>query len=353
MILIYGKDNKMLLSIIIPYYNVPAKMLVECLESIKNQKRFFEIEVIIIDDGSDNFPLVDENFCFKYIRQDNQGVSVARNRGILEAEGEYIIFVDPDDRLTENAFEYIYRNISRDNEAEIFLFSNDTILNNQIILGTYTNTISKINKKDLIISVLNHQELFENFSCGSPWAKVFKRAFIIEKNLQFIPGLKKCQDRVFMLYAYYESDKIVFISSSTYCYRADNETSICNRYNDEIDGTMSEVIYESNKFIQKYYSADSSIYDAFNQMKLALTIIVLKLKFLRRKSHVNGYKQYCNLLRKYIQKNDIFANYKKNKRQISSIQRRVLLNLLNSAVYFPLYFYGVLFDRGTTNGFKD
>lgn len=333
----------MLLSIIIPFYNVSTEMLMECMDSIMNQSKPFDVEIIIVDDGSDNFPIFDDIYEFKYIRQDNQGVSVARNRGIREAKGDYLIFIDPDDKLTENAFESFYDAIKRHKETDIILFSNDTLLGNKIVSKNIgDNNALEINKRNIIISVLNHCELYANFSCGSPWAKVFKRTFVTENNLQFVPGLKKCQDRVFMLYAYHKSHNILYIQTSTYCYRADNESSICNRYNPDIDNIMSDVIRESYKFIHEYYSDDVSILDAFEQMKLALTIVVLKLKYLNKNSHIGGYEIYCDNLRSYLKKNKIFRKYSKNKTQISSLQRKFLLGLLRYRLYFPLYIYGCL-----------
>lgn len=89
-------------SIIIPAYNV-EKYIPRTLESIKSQT-FKDIEVIVINDGStDNTLTIVKNFLknvdfsYKIITQKNQGVSAARNRGIKEAKGKYICFLDGDD----------------------------------------------------------------------------------------------------------------------------------------------------------------------------------------------------------------------------------------------------------------
>lgn len=92
-------------SIIIPVYNLDT-CIERTLESLKNIGN--DTEVIFVDDGSkDNtFVLIDSYIMnhnltnMKIIRQLNQGVSVARNRGIIEAEGEYIIFADGDDLIS-------------------------------------------------------------------------------------------------------------------------------------------------------------------------------------------------------------------------------------------------------------
>ena len=91
----------MKISIIIPTYN-RAKFLLEAVNSVFNQtvKPF---EIIVIDDGSnDNTKEVLENLDVKYIYQKNRGVSSARNRGVKEAKGDWICFLDSDDIWLED-----------------------------------------------------------------------------------------------------------------------------------------------------------------------------------------------------------------------------------------------------------
>ncbi|MCR5484734.1 MAG: glycosyltransferase, partial [Clostridiales bacterium] len=98
------------ISVIIPVYN-GEKYLGECLESITKQTAFDRLEVITVDDGStDKTPEICGAYSEKYknirvIRTKNSGVSAARNRGIAEASGEFIAFVDSDDRLYPEMYE--------------------------------------------------------------------------------------------------------------------------------------------------------------------------------------------------------------------------------------------------------
>ena len=97
-----------ILSIIIPVYNTEENYLRKCLDSVVGQGSSGQIEAIIVDDGSTNeagricdeyaekFPI------FKVFHIENQGVSNARNVGIKEASGEYLMFLDSDDWLDEN-----------------------------------------------------------------------------------------------------------------------------------------------------------------------------------------------------------------------------------------------------------
>ncbi len=93
-------------SVVIPTYN-RAHLLRETVGSVLAQT-YRDFEVIVIDDGStDNSPEVAQGFppCVRYFRQDNQGLSAVRNRGIELAQGEYIAFLDSDDALLEGALE--------------------------------------------------------------------------------------------------------------------------------------------------------------------------------------------------------------------------------------------------------
>ena len=92
-------------SFIIPFYN-SGDLLVRCIESILSQ-RLLSYEIILIDDGStdDSASKINRFINHKnvlYIKQKNSGVSVARNRGLREATGDYVFFVDSDDFYFQN-----------------------------------------------------------------------------------------------------------------------------------------------------------------------------------------------------------------------------------------------------------
>jgi len=112
-----------MISIIIPVYNT-EKYLKKCIDSILGQS-YPDYEVILIDDGSTDASgkMCDgyrDNRKFKILHQTNQGVSVARNNGLSVAEGDYVLFVDPDDWIADNALETLMTNIG---DADLVLFS--------------------------------------------------------------------------------------------------------------------------------------------------------------------------------------------------------------------------------------
>ncbi len=98
-----------LLSFIIPYYNLPREMLAECVASVlRLPLKCEEGEVIVVDDGSEeNLEVfLDERFSGRviYVRQNNGGLSCARNAGLALAKGQYIQFIDGDDKLLSDGY---------------------------------------------------------------------------------------------------------------------------------------------------------------------------------------------------------------------------------------------------------
>ena len=91
------------LSVIVPVYN-GEKYLSECIDSILKQKTDYKIELICVDDGSkdSSYQILKSYVCdprFAIIRQENKGISSARNQGLKKARGKYVMFVDNDDML--------------------------------------------------------------------------------------------------------------------------------------------------------------------------------------------------------------------------------------------------------------
>ena len=120
-----------LISVIVPVYNT-EKYVAKCLESILGNT-YTNIEVLCVDDGSTDDSLkVIESFSqkdnrVKVISQKNSGVSAARNNGIMQANGEYIAFVDSDDIVSKYYFESLYE-LAKKEVADIVFCSYKKVL---------------------------------------------------------------------------------------------------------------------------------------------------------------------------------------------------------------------------------
>lgn len=167
--------RKNMISVIVPVYNV-EKYLCRCIDSILNQKKV-ELELILIDDGSSD---QSGKICDSYqqypnvivYHQANQGISCARNQGIDLSSGEYLLFVDSDDWLAENALAELLEN---GNDADLVLFGSYRAKEKgesyDISKGIYwKNQVKPFAIKDPYIEVLGKSVTL--------WNKLIKRTVI-------------------------------------------------------------------------------------------------------------------------------------------------------------------------------
>ena len=172
-----------MISIIVPVYNVES-YLKECLESIR-QQTFTDFEVILVNDGStDSSKEICERFCqqdsrFKLVTQANQGVSIARNRGVRESIGEYIMFVDSDDIIKANILDVLLSYM----KADVDLVECNLVRNQEELhKNKPIRVIFEGNSTAAIIKCIALKEV--NYS---PCAKLYRRE-IIEK-VPFLEGV--------------------------------------------------------------------------------------------------------------------------------------------------------------------
>lgn len=102
-----------LISVIIPVYNV-EKYIAACIDSILSQT-YKNVEIVIVDDGStDDTGLICDKYakeyqCIRVVHQNNAGVALARNKGLDIFNGEWVFFVDGDDRILPNALQLAHK----------------------------------------------------------------------------------------------------------------------------------------------------------------------------------------------------------------------------------------------------
>ena len=154
------EEKNIIISVIVPIYNV-EEYLEECLESIQNQT-YTNIEVIMINDGStDGSKEICERFClqdnrFKLVTQENQGLSAARNRGVKESVGQYIMFVDSDDVINTKVIEVLLTCMKTDVDiVECRL----TINKEEFYLNKTSTIVFEGNSKEAILNCIEFKEV--------------------------------------------------------------------------------------------------------------------------------------------------------------------------------------------------
>ena len=205
----------MKLSIIIPAYNAEA-YLPQCLDSILAQERQ-DCEVIVVDDGSTDgtatqlqrYPDV------KVIHQENRGMSTARNRGLDEAQGEYILFVDSDDLLTDGALETLVAELS----GEDIIAFNAKKLHDATGEQTYHPTIREPETTDGWTYFCRHRLESTDIHFVCIWQRAYRRQFLIDNNLRFADGILRAEDDLFTTQVMLAAKTLRTITPCLYIYR--------------------------------------------------------------------------------------------------------------------------------------
>lgn len=158
-----------LVTVIVPCYN-GARFLEETLESALRQT-YPHVEVIVVDDGStDDSAEIARRFPIRYLYQDNCGLSNARNAGIRESRGAYVLFLDADDRLRPEAIECGVRILESHPECaltigdHVFISADGRHLKNSLkvaALHSHYESLLKSNFIEMISSVLFRRRVFE------------------------------------------------------------------------------------------------------------------------------------------------------------------------------------------------
>ena len=225
----------MKVSVIIPTYN-SEKYLDECLKSVINQT-FRDYEIIIVDNKSEDNTLkiiekyMKDNKNITLIRLDrNLKQGIARNTGVQNSIGEYIMFVDSDDKVSPEFINKMYNKITSDN-------ADMTICR----WATFDNKTGKINFKH---GYANFHRLPEQFKESSfkwsdikeevfsqsnvPWDKIYKKSFLIGKNVEF-PGGMFFEDNVFSFDAILKAEKITVLDECLIYYRVNRKQAVTAR----------------------------------------------------------------------------------------------------------------------------
>ncbi len=184
-------ENQALISVIIPVYNV-EEYLRECVDSVLRQT-YENLEIILVDDGSTDSSgvicdeYIDADERISVIHQKNGGLSVARNKGLSEAKGNYVYFLDSDDYIAENTLETLLVIAEKDNsdivffDAVSFADTDDFTVKQSYLRKNKYNTDSGYN----IFKAITGKN---DFHSAVPLLFI-KKNFLINSGIEFIPDI--------------------------------------------------------------------------------------------------------------------------------------------------------------------
>lgn len=181
----------MFFSIIIPVYNV-ENYIEQCLESVVTQE-FDSFEVILVDDGSaDSSGARCDVYAEKYpnvtvIHQENRGLAGARNTGLNNASGEWILFVDSDDWIESGMLNRLFEWMSEE-DADLYSYNvyktdEQGTVTEKLLFTPENRTVSFYNEKDRFVYVT--EQLMQYKTGWEAWSRVFRRSIIEKNKLRF------------------------------------------------------------------------------------------------------------------------------------------------------------------------
>lgn len=215
------KNEKPLVSFILTYYNLPVQMLCECINSILALSLHpFEREIIVVDDGSDESPikgLMQYGDKIIYVRQENGGVSNARNTALNMARGEYIQIVDGDDYLIQTPYEHCLDLIRLNGDIEMVLFDFTCIPTDET---DYSDS-----------AVMTGSAYLQKHNIhGTAWGYLFKRKTLSE--LRFTQGIRYGEDEEFTPQLLLRAETVIATNAKAYFYR-NRSTSVVHQTDEE------------------------------------------------------------------------------------------------------------------------
>lgn len=207
-------DSDLDLSVIIPVYNY-ADILEENIESILNQKTKYKYQVIFVDDGStdgarDILKKYEKNPKVKLIFQKNSGIGAARNTGINNASGKYLMFIDCDDTVHNDIIEMLMDEAYQ-NDYDMVMAAHNLVKEKD---GKVFNVIPNIYPKSNLVGYKNGDDIMN--LAGLPWCKVYKRA--LWNDVRFFPGFWY-EDTIIQFLIFTNCKKYSYLQKVEYEYR--------------------------------------------------------------------------------------------------------------------------------------
>lgn len=329
--------NKNKFSIVIPVYNAEP-YIEQCIKSILEQK-YNNIEIIVVDDGSTDKSIEKIKKFEKdliIIRQENSGVSTARNRGMLKASGDWLVFLDADDEILPNALINLNEIIEK-NKAELIVtntISNKMMKNHDsdYKVTSYEDKNQFLKSIISINSFIDKGEMFKNNRCIG--GKIFKLEIIKKYDIKFDSNIHTFEDGFFIMEFVNKSQNILFYNNNIYYYR-EVKNSKTHRINEKNIKELENVV---DKMSEELISMDllSSNKEIFNYFILDSYRILCN--YVAKLYGIKHVKKGINLLK---QKYDIFLNKYYNNikiNSINSIKEKIIIYLLLKKKICLLYF---------------
>ena len=232
------------ISVIVPVYNV-EKYLAECVDSVLSQT-FTDFELLLIDDGSkDGSGAICDEYAAKDSRvrvfhKENGGVSSARNLGLDNANGEWIVFVDADDWLELTMLEKMCH-VAVEHNADCVYCDFNMAFENKIV--RYKSASYSDNKTNFI-----KKYIATGWTCL--WNILTKKDLYNKHSLYFPTQICYCEDFWLSVRLFHYANRVSYVEKPLYNYNRMNETSIMHKLNSKTEQEERKAYLETIEFFK-------------------------------------------------------------------------------------------------------
>lgn len=323
-------------SVIVPVYN-SEKHIEKCINSILNQS-YENIELIIVNDGSidktetiiKKYKRLDKRI--KYFFQKNSGPSTARNTGIENSRGEYLMFVDSDDTVSSKYVEILLKKIISENYDIACCGYVDESKYGIFKLNDFWYEKDKLDKSKFLECVCSGIG-------GVLWSKIFRRDIIKEHNIRMSPKIFMSEDLVFILEYCKYSESFGAINENLYYY---------NRLNDNSISSKVDINYLENYIL--LINKINELLSELNVNKNKINVIeVTKVQALVNKVLVSEAYRYLESKNKdvfikntkTVLENDFIQRYESQFIDGNSFNKK-MNRLINDKSYMKLLYFNIL-----------
>lgn len=316
-----------LISVIVPVYNV-EKHIDKCVQSIVDQT-YKNLEIILINDGStdDSGRICDEyskkDKRINVIHKKNSGVSSARNIGIQNSTGDWIVFVDSDDWI-EPDFCKVMLSTALEEKSDCVICKCNKVHNEDLKKSEYENKKEIYNSREFIIKVLNVQSGY-----GFCHSKLIKKETI--KETIFDTQLKVGEDALFNIQIAPNMKKIVFIGNALYNYRINGE-SVVRKYDTEYLSKYTKAMQKAKEYIFEEYKNDKIINQNINNYIMYHVLLILVNYCCNPDNNLNMILQ-TKLLKKICNIDEFKEALRKSDYNELSLTRKITLFTLKHKLY--------------------
>lgn len=334
---------KGLVTVVLPIYNV-KKYLDRCINSVVNQT-YSNLEILLIDDGStDGCSVICDEWAAKdgrirVVHKENQGLGMARNTGIENANGEYICFFDSDDFIAPVTIEASYTQAVK-TKADIVLFGINFADENGTVTDKFITPLGNVTYRGDEVGSFFLPEFIapdpdgsgEKLFYMSPCLMLYSLDVINKSKWRFVSERNIISEDVYSLLSLFKYVENVSVIPEAYYYYCRNDGSLSSKYREDRFDKLNCFYKEAKKLCNKMGYNEEIIH------RVSKPYVSFVIAALKQEINFNNSKGNCkNKVKKMIDDETLQEVLKSNKKDKVSITRRILFFAIRNKMYSLCY----------------